>query len=186
MQDPVLHFIREFKFDGNADWNALLPTVYASLRELAAVAISSQRGPCTLEPTALAHEAWERLASNKSFESREHFLAVAAVAIRGILVDHARARAAAKRGGDWQRITLSAGDVERNSSALDLVDLDDILQQLNALDSRRARVVELRVFGGLTQIEIAKVLGVSLSSVEADWRLARAWLSARFADRGTP
>jgi RNA polymerase sigma-70 factor (ECF subfamily) len=182
MTNSVADFLRETTSVRAGDWSEALPLIYEELRSQAASILGRQAASCTLQPTALAHDAWIRLSANREFESREHFLAVAAVTMRGILVDHARARAAAKRGGDRNRITLSAVAAVGPASGPDLVDLNDVLEKLAAVDARRARVVELRVFGGLTHPEIARVLGISLSGVEADWRFARAWLAAHWTD----
>lgn len=178
MTSPVTAFLKEITSKDVEGWNEVLPLIYSELRAHAAALLGRQDGPAAIEPTSLAHEAWAKLSTDRRFESREHFLAVAAVAMRGILVDHARAKGAQKRGGAHQGITLHSMLAAGEAEGLNLVDLDDTLQKLADLDPRRARVVELRVFGGLKHEEIASVVGVSLSSVEADWRLARAWLSA--------
>ncbi|MBL8899173.1 MAG: sigma-70 family RNA polymerase sigma factor [Planctomycetes bacterium] len=156
----------------------LLPLVYEELRGMAARLL--QERAHTLQATALVHEAWLKLARREggeaSWESRAHFVAVAAKAMRHVLVNHARDRRAKKRGGDAAKLTLDEclGLVEQDTG--DLVALDDLLSRLAELDERQARVVELRVFGGLGIEEVAVALGVGQTTVKADWRFARSWL----------
>jgi RNA polymerase sigma factor (TIGR02999 family) len=156
----------------------LLPMVYAELRRRAAAHLRHERPHHTLRPTDLLHEAYLRLcAQNAGFENRDHFFAVASRLMRRVLVDHARARAAAKRGRAL-RVTL-ADDVAAPSQPADLLELDAALDELFALDEREAQVVELRFFGGLSLQETARVLGISLATTKNDWAHARAWLYAR-------
>lgn len=156
----------------------LLPLVYDRLRALARGQLARERPGHTLQATALVHEAWFKLANlpDVALQDRAHFLAVAARAMRQILVDHARGRGAAKRGGDWDRVTLDAALAQLDRGAVDVVDLDGALERLADMDPRKARVVELRFFGGLTLPETAEVLGVSTRTAEGDWYMARAWL----------
>lgn len=156
----------------------LSPSVYGHLRAIAGSYFRGRSAGDTLQPTALVNEAFMKLAASEAadFESREHFVAVAARAMRQILVDHARRRNADKRGGNQRPVTLTdvaVGDAER---ALDLVALDDALSQLATLNARHARVVELRFFGGLSVPEVAQALGISVATVEREWKQARAWL----------
>jgi RNA polymerase sigma factor (TIGR02999 family) len=133
----------------------------------------------TLQPTALVHEAFVRLVrvDAPQWQDRAHFMAVAATAMRQILTDQARRRTASKRGGAArERVTLS--NLAAFESPVDLLALDDLLGRLAALDERQARLVELRFFGGLTEDEAAESLGVSLRTVQKDWRKAKAWLLA--------
>jgi RNA polymerase sigma-70 factor (ECF subfamily) len=160
----------------------LMPLVYDELRRLAASYIRRERPGQTLQATALVHEAYVRLIGEKAhnWQNRTHFLAIAALSMRQILVQRARARKAAKRGGDPERITLDdqlipAGAGGRDQH-IDLVALDAALEKLAALDERQAKVVELRYFGGLSVEEVADVLGISPATVKRDWTLARAWL----------
>lgn len=166
----------------------LLPLVYAELRALAASHLRRQRQDHTLQPTALVHEAFLRLIDQAAanWKSREHFYAVAALAMRQILADHARRKRAAKRGGGgWQRVGMEqALDAALPGIDLDIVALDDALQALGKLDARKHRVVELRFFGGLSVDEVADVLGVSKTTVESDWRAARAWLNVELKKWG--
>jgi RNA polymerase sigma factor (TIGR02999 family) len=158
----------------------LLPLVYDELRRLAAARMGGEPPGHTLQPTALVHEAYLRLVGGgrpPDWTSRGHFFATAAEAMRRVLIDHARARRADKRGGDRQRVPLDAvvAWVEQ-AHRIDLLALDDALDRLKGMDPRQARVVELRFFGGCEVGEIADHLNVSLSTVEKDLRLARAWL----------
>jgi RNA polymerase sigma factor (TIGR02999 family) len=161
--------------------NRLLPLVYEELRALAASFFARRQSGHTLQPTALVHEAYLRLAGNKTveWESRAHFMAVAARAMRQILINHARDKGAAKRGGDLRRVTLddAVSPPIGGNRDVDLVALDVALDKLEDLSERQARIVELRFFGGLTITEAAHVLGVGTTTVEDDWRLAKAWLA---------
>lgn len=159
--------------------NQLLPLVYEQLRALAGSYFRNQPGDHTLQPTALVHEAYIKLikAPSSDWQGRVHFCAVAATAMRQVLHDRARRRKAAKRGGNARRVALDQLETSLNQSAIDLVALDEVLERLAAVGPRQARVVELRYFGGLTTNEAARVLEISPTTVESDWRLARAWLN---------
>ncbi len=156
----------------------LLPMVYAELRALAGSYFRGQRADHTLQPTALVHEAFVRLIdqSGIQWKSRAHFMAVAATAMRHILTDHARRTNAVKRGGGQHRIELTDGVALAGGTDIDLAALAEALEKLAALDARKHRIVELRFFGGLSVDEAAEVLSVSKSTIESDWRAARAWL----------
>lgn len=162
----------------------LLPMVYQELRALAGSYFRQQVASHTLEPTALVHEAFLKLVSTTDirWEGRSHFFAVAAKAMREILADHARRKRAEKRGGDWQRITLSRLDSDQRHDEIDVLDLDAALKKLAELDERQARIIELRFFGGLTVEEAATVMGISPRTAEYDWRIARAWLRSELQD----
>lgn len=153
-----------------------IPVVYNQLRGLAASYLHGQRTN-SLEPTALVHEAYVRLAKNEQlrWESKTHFFAVAAIQMRRVLVDHARKRLAAKRRGEM--ITLHDNNTLVRDRTLDILSLDEALNRLEKRSARQVRVSELRVFGGLTVAEIAAALDVSERTVKYDWRLARAWLA---------
>jgi RNA polymerase sigma-70 factor (ECF subfamily) len=161
----------------------LMEVLYPELRRLAASYLKAQRPDHTLEPTALVHEAFLKLIDQTSpaYSGRAHFFAVAATAMRHILIDHARADQAAKRGGGWTRISLHDDVSPSAGSIVDVIALDDALKTLAELDDRQAKIVELRFFGGLTVDEVGEVLGISRSTVEEDWRMARAWLSRRLS-----
>lgn len=141
----------------------------------------SERAGHTLQPTALVNEVYLKLARSPITDDvpKSAFLAIAARAMRQVLIDHARGRLADKRGGDWHRVTLGTGFAESELDALDLIALDEALTKLTAQDERLGRVVELRFFGGLTIDEAAQVLSVSHATVESDWKFARAWLKQR-------
>lgn len=156
----------------------LLPLVYDELRALAGAHLRQERSDHTLQPTALVHEAYLKLVdqSRANWKDRTHFFAVAAEAMRRVLVDHARGKLAAKRVPPGKRVNLvdelDAGILPEAN----LVGLDDALRRLAELNQRQARVVELRFFGGLSVEETADVLDVSVGTIKGDWRFARAWL----------
>src|SRR4029453_13738526 len=156
----------------------LSPGVYEELRRLARHYMRGERTGHTLEPTALVNEAYLRLVDlrDMKWQNRAHFFAVAATLMRRILVDHARGRNYAKRGGAQQRLSLSKADRFANKPDVDLVALDDALKTLAEMSEQQSRIVELRFFGGLTIEETSEVLGVSHATVERDWAVARAWL----------
>jgi RNA polymerase sigma-70 factor (ECF subfamily) len=164
----------------------LFEVVHPQLRQLASRFLRHERHDHTLEPNALVNELCVRLlgAEPITFEARTHFFAIAAQTMRRILIDHARARIAEKRGGVQQQVSLSAVDewnpVTQNE---DLLALDAALSKLETLDPRAARVVELRFFGGLTEDEVAEVVGISTITVKRDWKAARAWLMGRLGPR---
>ena len=162
----------------------LLDLVYDELRALAGGYLRHQRQAHTLQPTALVHEAYLRVVDRTGapIESRAHFSALCAVAMRCILADHARRRRAAKRGGDRERVGLTDLDVPKERPPIDALALDEALSELARRDERQARVVEYRYFGGMTVPEVAEVLGVSRTTVEDDWRMARAWLRVQLRE----
>jgi RNA polymerase sigma factor (TIGR02999 family) len=164
--------------EGNREVPArLMPLVYAELRRLASGYLRRERPDHTLQPTALVHEAYLRLAdqSHVRFDDRAHFFNVAAKVMRRILVDHARRHRAEKRGFG-RRLPFDEAVGSPAAPDLDLVALDEALQNLAAQDRRKAQVVELRFFGGLSVEETAEVLNVSAPTVKNEWRLAKAWL----------
>ena len=164
----------------------LLPLVYDELRQLARRYMGRERAGHTLESAALVHEAYLRLVdpAKSNWQGRTHFLAVGARVMRHLLVDHARHRGRAKRGGDWRRVTLAevAGSpAARQLNHEDLLALDAALEKLARIDEREARIVELRYFAGLKVMEVASLLGVSKRTVEDDWAHARVWLRRELA-----
>jgi len=162
----------------------LIPLVYAELRRLAGRAMAGERGDHTLEPTALVHETYLRLIrqSGVPWQNRAHFFGVAARLMRQILVDHARAHKADKRGGGKPRLTLdSALAATAGGNEVELLALDDALTELTRIDEDQGRIVELRFFGGLSVVETAEALGISTATVKRDWAVARAWLFRRLA-----
>ncbi len=155
----------------------LIPLVYDTLRRIARRRLCQERAEHSLQPTALVNEAYLKLVEQSvSWQSRAHFFGVAARLMREILIDHARGRQRLKRGGEWQRISLTAADNIAQEQAVDLLQLGEALQRLAAFDPRKSHVVELRFFGGLTLEETAEVLSLSTPTIEREWRAARAWL----------
>jgi len=163
----------------------LLVLVYDELRRVASRIMSGERPGHTLQPTALVHEAYLKLVDQESlrWNDRAHFMGIAARAMRQILVDHARRRSAEKRGGEYQRVTFLEDLAIGPSAEVELLELHEALEKLALEDERSARVAELRLFGGLSIIEVAEVLGVSQRTVFGDWSVARLWLSRQL--RGT-
>jgi RNA polymerase sigma factor (TIGR02999 family) len=160
----------------------LLPLVYEELRKLAAIRMANEPVSHTLEPTALVHEAYLRLADSRAFANKAHFFAAAAEAMRRILVDHARARQAQKRqpGGT---IPIDAGLVASRGASDDVLAVDESLSRLAAREPKVAELVQLRYFGGLTIPEAANALDVSPRTADAWWAYARAWLATDLAGR---
>lgn len=158
--------------------HALLPHVYEDLHALAHRSLLGGRAEDTLNTTALVHEAFLKLHARETLtvNDRRHFFAVAAMAMRQIVVDHARRRLAGKRGGDLRRVDLDASELPVQDAAADILAIEEALQKLSALDPRLGRVVELRFYGGLTVEETAEVLDVDPRTVKRDWRKARAVL----------
>ena len=172
---------------GQATCDELFPLVYAELRRIAAREMRREKPGRTLQTTALVHEAYLRLLKDASlsFENRAHFLGIAARAMREILIEHARARSARKRGGGAVRLTVDDLVAPVPSPSIDVLALDEALQRLARLDERHARVVELRYFGGLSVEETASALGVSPATVKRAWTLARAWLFREMTGSGS-
>ncbi len=156
----------------------LLPAVYDELRQLAAAYLRRERSTHTLETGALVHEAFLRLLGQEDVDwnNRRHFFGIAAQAMRRILVDHARARLYAKRGGGAQVLSLDGTIDVPLERAPELIALDDALEDLATIDAEQASIVELRYFGGLSNDEVAELLGTSARTVTRRWRMARAWL----------
>jgi RNA polymerase sigma factor (TIGR02999 family) len=165
----------------------LLPLVYDELRRLAARRLAQERPGQTLQPTALVNEAYLRLvgpAEDRRWDSRGHFFAAAAEAMRRILVENARRKRRLKRGGDRRRIDLDQLRPVADSAPDDLLALDEALTRLAARDPRRAELVKLRFFAGLSMPEAARALGLSLATAERHWTFARTWLYAELSDEG--
>jgi RNA polymerase sigma factor (TIGR02999 family) len=156
----------------------MLPVLYHELHRLAEAYLSHEDAGHTLQPTALVHEAYLRLIDQRrvDWRNRAQFLGVAAGIMRRILVDHARARAAQKRGGGAEAVSLSLVEAPSGRSEVELIALEEALERLATMDPRKAEVVELKFFGGLSAREIAEVLGTSDATVEREWAFARAWL----------
>jgi RNA polymerase sigma factor (TIGR02999 family) len=171
--------------DGHRDaLDRLIPVLYKDLRRLAGRYMQHEPAGHPLQATALVHEAYVRLVDQRQvkWRNRAHFFGVAAGMMRRILVDHARARRAEKRGAGWERVTLSGQDVAaENPSEIDVLALHDSLERLAAFDLRLARIIELRYFGGLTIEEVAEVVGISAATVVREWTVAKAWLRANLS-----
>lgn len=169
--------------DDESAMDRLVPLVYEELRVLAARHMGRERADHTLQPTALVHEAYARLVdSEPPFENRAHFFALAARTMRQVLIDHARAKNARKRGRGLPNVTLTQDQAAVDPMRLDLLALEEALSRLAGLDERKARVVELHFFGGLTYREAATALGISEKTVERELRLAKAWLAEQLGD----
>lgn len=175
------------------DLNVLMAAIYQDMRRLAASHMSGERRDHTLSPTALVHEAYVKLIDqrNTDWKDRLHFFALAARIIRRILIDHARARDAEKRGGGGdggaaQRTMMRIGeqDIAAPERDVDLIALDEALQELAMIDEQQAKIVELRYFGGCTVEEVAEVLKIGKRTVDREWQAARAWLFVRLSDDG--
>ena len=163
----------------------LLPLVYDELRRLARHYLRRERSDHTLQSTALVHEAYLRLGGNNppEWQNRAHFFGIAAHLMREILMEHARTRNAAKRGGGACRLTLDEAIAFQNQPDLDLLELDRALCELAGFDEQQSRIVELRFFGGLTIEDTSEVLGISPATVKREWVTARAWLYRSMAGR---
>jgi RNA polymerase sigma-70 factor (ECF subfamily) len=167
--------------------DALLPLVYDELRGLAEGYLRRERPDHTLQPTALVHEAYLKLVDQRrvDWQGRTHFKAVAAQAMRRVLIDHARTQGREKRGGGWRRVPMYDAFQLGGGRGLSPHELLDALERMRTIDERQARVVELRLFGGLSGEEAARILGVSVRTVERDWKMGQAWLR-RELSRGAP
>jgi len=172
---------------GDADASGdLLQLLYRELRRIASRQMGGERGDHTLQPTALVHEAWMRLFEGESpeWQGRSHFLRLASRAMRRVLVDHARSRAADKRGGGAGRVALDDVLAEFEERRIDVLALDVALERLTKMDAQLARIVEARFFAGLTIEETARTLEVGTATVERGWRVARMWLSNELRQEG--
>ncbi len=184
--DQVTALLHDWRKGDDAALTELLPILYADLRKLAGGYMRRERADHTLQPTALVSEAYLRLDARRDvpIESRAHFMAAAAEAMRRILVDHARRKRSEKRGGDQQRVTLYENLAKNEGVDVDLLTLDQALERLEELDEALADVVKLRYFGGLNIDDIADVLNSSPRSVSRSWTMARAWLKRELASMG--
>ncbi|HEV7667528.1 MAG TPA: sigma-70 family RNA polymerase sigma factor [Thermoanaerobaculia bacterium] len=183
-RDEITQLLHAWRGGDRDALDRLVPRIYGELRRVADRYLRRERADHTLQPTALVHEAYLRLSGGERPEWRDrvHFFAVAAQMMRRILVDHARAHRADKRGGGARRVSLDEGIAEAVERTADLVALDDALVALAKIDPRKARIIELHYFAGLTVAETAEVLDRSISTVVLDARLARAWLVAELRE----
>ena len=166
----------------------MLPLVYEELRRLAARRLASERQGHTLQPTALVHEAWLRISGSaeRHWNGRQHFFAAAAEAMRRILVDHARRRRAAKRGAGVERLDLDEVDIAAPAPDDQLLAVDEAVAKFERVDARKAELVKLRYFVGLSFEEVAAVLGIAVPTAKQWWAYARAWLRVEIAGSGAP
>lgn len=175
---PVTELLARWSNGDVSAREALIPLVYDELRRIARRCLSSQSSSHTLQPTALVHEAYMRLARRDSIDlhDRAHFFAMAAQMMRQILVDHARKHAAAKRGANPLTLVIDEASAISKAPSLDLLALDNAMQRLASLDPRQCRIVELRFFGGLSIEETALVVNISPATTKREWATARLWL----------
>ena len=180
-QQRVTQLLAQWSNGDNAALAELTPLIYDELRRLAHHQMAGQRPDHTLQTTALVNEAYLRLAdqTNPRWQNRAHFFAVAARAMRQILVSYARRQRSQKRGGGALKMDLDEAALVSPEESKEIVELHDVLERLATLDSRKAQVVELKYFGGLNYEEIAEVLKISSITVRRDWRFAKAWLYAQ-------
>ena len=178
MHKDITTLLLEWSGGNRAALDELMPLIYAEFRQLASRALSRERPNHTLQSTALAHELYLKLIDQKraQWRDREHFFAMASQIIRRILVDYARRLHAQRRGGLDTRITLDEALAPQQDRDLNLVELDNALEALSQIDAQQARIIELRFFGGLSIEATGRILGVSPSTVNREWNLARAWL----------
>jgi RNA polymerase sigma factor (TIGR02999 family) len=181
----VTQMLRDWSNGDREVLDKLIPIVYAELRRQAAGYLRRERPGHTLQTTALIHEAYLRLINQKDvrWQNRAHFYAISAKLMRHILVDHARSRQAAKRGGSNIKLPLEEAMIASKGREVDLVVLDEALESLAAIDPQQSRVVELKFFSGLSVEETAEVLGVSPRTVKRDWNMAKAWLRREISGR---
>jgi RNA polymerase sigma factor (TIGR02999 family) len=173
----IVQLLREWRAGDEEAYDRLVPLVYGELRRLARGQLRREQAGHSLQPTALVHEAYLRLVKvDVDWQNRTHFLSVAARVMRRILVEHARARQAAKRGGDAVHVTLTGPIPAPDAKPIDVLALDEAMERLRTFDARQAQIVELSYFGGLTYPEIGELIGISEASVDRDLRHARAWL----------
>ena len=179
MSDDITHILSQLESGDSSSSEKLLPLVYDELRKLAAARLHQEKPGQTIQATALVHEVYLRLVDvekQTNWKSRGHFFGAAAQAMRRILVENARRKAGPKAGGHLQRLEISRVDPELPSTETDLLALDEALSNLAAKDKRKAELVQLRFFAGLTNDQAAEVLGISPRTAYADWGYAKAWL----------
>lgn len=184
-REEVTDLLNDWSTGDHEALNKLMPLVYDELHRLASRYLRHERPGHTLQTTALVHEAYLKLVDQKNanLQNRVQFFAVAAQVMRHVLVDYARSRKAAKRGGDYRRLSLDEAAISSEEKDADLLVLNEALDNLAAIDPQQSRVVELRVFGGLTVEDTAKALGISPRTVKREWSMAKAWLHQRIKDR---
>ena len=183
MLGDITQLLREWSGGDSSAADRLIPLVYTELRRLADSYMRRERSAHTLQPTALIHDAYLRLVQQNQpeWQSRSHFFRFAAHLMRQVLVDHARSAKAAKRGGQLQFIPVEGMDVSSQEDLVELLSVDEALNKLASFDERKARILEFKFFGGMTDQEVADALDTSLRTVERELRLAKAWMSETLA-----
>jgi RNA polymerase sigma factor (TIGR02999 family) len=181
----VTQLLREAANGSEAAQNELFRLVFPRLRRLAANKIRQERPGYSLSARTLVHEAWKRLANQQTApENSAQFFGVFALTMKRILLDHAKRKISEKHGGGWQRVPLDESLILPQKQAEELLDIERCLEKLAEENPRQAKVVDLRFYAGLSNVEIAEEMGISLSTVEADWRFARAWLRLELEGAG--
>lgn len=186
--NPVTHLLQAWGRGDKEALNKLLPIVYEELHRLAASYMRKESPGHSLQTSALVNEAYIKLVDQKNvrWQNRAHFFGIAAQLMRRILVDHARSRARLKRGGGAQRLSLNESVIAATDSAEAFLSLDDALMRLAEIDAKKCRIVEMKIFCGLNTKEIAEVEKVSPSTIEREWRKAKAWLHREIQPEGKP
>jgi len=183
IEHPVTALLTQWREGDEDALNSLTPLVYDELHQLAVQLFRGERQDHTLQPTAVVNEAFVRLTSAKvAWQDRSHFFALAARMMRRVLIDHANGRLAQKRGGRGIEVTLDEDALEGRSLDLNLLDLEKALTALGEIDARKAEVMEMRLFAGLSYEELSEVTGLSTSTLEREIRFSRAWLSSRLGN----
>jgi RNA polymerase sigma-70 factor, ECF subfamily len=184
-REEVTDLLNDWSNGDQEALNRLMPLVYDELRRLASRYLRHERVGHTLQTTALVHEAYLKLVDQKkaNWDNRVQFFAAAAKVMRHVLVDYARSRKAAKRGGDYYRLSLDEAAIPSGEKDADLLVLNEALNSLAAIDPQQSRVVELRVFGGLTVEDTAAALGISPRTVKREWSMAKAWLTQQIRNQ---
>lgn len=185
-QQDITQMLRGMEAGDDSIVDQLFLNLYDELRSLADVHLNRERPNHTLNPTALVHEAYIKLLeqTKKKWKNKSHFLGIASLMMRRILIKYARRRQAEKRGGLLQKVTLVDGDAAWETGLTDLIALDDALQKLEKIAARASKIVTMRFFGGLNNEEIAAALNVSVPTVKRDWKTARVWLSDVLGEAG--
>lgn len=185
-QHDITLLLQRWSGGDSAAFDQLVPLVYTELRAMARNHLNRERSGHTLQSTALVHELYERMARQElpQWRNRAQFFAVAALVMRRILVDHARGRQAEKRGGEMVRVSVDHLAAVQAPAEIDLVALDDALTRLARLDVQQSRIVEMKVFVGLSNEDMAETLGISVSTLKRDWETARVWLYRELLDGG--
>lgn len=177
-KNDITQLLNDLKDNDARAIDKIYPMVYEHLRNEAHLQLKGERGGHTLQTTALVNEAYLKLVDQEDarYQNRAHFLAIAALAMRRILISYARKKNAGKRGGNESSVTFTDGMTPYNARLMEMIDLDDALQKLEKMDDRQSKIVQYRFFGGMNYKEIAEVIGGTEHSVRYDWRVARAWL----------